>query len=163
MRWLLVVIGVLFIVFALWNAYQLSTSPIAAFYLDEAEVQVLPSGSSLSVLGIAPERGIRLKILPKEPVEVELEGNAIYVDTEKEITVTGAGEVPLRIGDTAITLLFDSEGRFLSLSTSSGVELSSAEVSEEFSKAVLAYTAAPFVSGLAFTLGSLAIGRRMRK
>ncbi len=153
------IIGFLLIVFAVYNAYSLSSRPLAVVSVGGGLVEVYPgSGSLLSVLSVSPPEGVRLVLSNVSVVEV---GGRPAPVANGSIFVSGKGVVPVKVGGSEIDLLFDSGGRFLALSTYGGAEVSggSADASE-FSKAVLTYTLAPFVSGLAFTFGALALGRR---
>lgn len=156
---LLTIAGVLFICYGIYQAYVLSNQPYAVLNVGGAQVEILPAGGPLSVLSMEPLTGIRLRVLNAESVVI----NGEWGPVNGTLVVEGRGEIPVVINGEEVRLLFDSEGRFLALSTSGGVSVSGAEVSEEFSKAVLTYTVAPFVSGLAFTLGSLAIAGRARR
>ena len=159
MRVLLGVIGLLLIAFAIYNTYVLSSRPLAVVSVNGGLVEVYPgSGSLLSVLSVSSPKGVRLVLSNVSGVMV---GGRPAQIANGSIVVSGRGVVPVKIGGSEIDLLFDSEGRFLALSTYGGAEVSGGSVNaSEFGKAVLTYTLAPFVSGLAFTFGALAIGRR---
>ncbi len=146
MRTLFAIIGVLLIIISIHGIWRVYSEPIATLSISGEVVDVLPAGTPLSVIGLGPSEGIKLRF----------SNGSVKV-------IRGVGEVPVKIDGEEIRFLFDSEGRFLALSTESGVAVSSAEVSEEFSKAVLTYTVAPFVAGLMFTTASLLISRRARR
>ena len=146
MRTLFAIIGVLLILLAVYGIWRVYSEPIATLSISGEVVDVLPAGTPLSVIGLGPSEGIKLRF----------SNGSVKV-------IRGVGEVPVEINGEEVRFLFDSEGRFLALSTESGVAVSSAEVSEEFSKAVLTYTVAPFVAGLMFTTASLLISRRARR
>jgi len=146
MRTLFAVIGVLLIIISIHGIWRVYSEPIATLSISGEVVDVLPAGTPLSVIGLGSSEGIKLRF----------SNGSVKV-------IRGVGEVPVKINGEEIRFLFDSEGRFLALSTESGVAVSSAEVSEEFSKAVLTYTVAPFVAGLMFTTASLLISRRARR
>jgi len=146
MRSLFAIIGVLLILLAVYGIWRTYNEPIATLSINGELVDVLPSGTPLSIFEVGSGGGVRLRF-----------------SNGSVITVRGSGEVPIRINGEEIKLLFDSEGRFLALSTEGGVSVSGVEVSEEFSKAVLTYTVAPFVAGLMFTTASLLISRRARR
>ena len=146
MRTLFAIIGVLLIIISIHGIWRVYSEPIATLSISGEVVDVLPAGTPLSVIGLGPSEGIKLRF----------SNGSVKV-------IRGVGEVPVKIDGEEIRFLFDSEGRFLALSTESGAAVSSAEVSEEFSKAVLTYTVAPFVAGLMFTTASLLISRRARR
>jgi len=146
MRTLLTVIGVLLIVISIYGIWRVYNEPIATLNINGEVVDVLPAETPLSMIGLGPSEGIKLR----------------FINGSVKI-VQGVGEVPISINGEEVRLLFDSDGRFLALSTESGIAVSSAEVSEEFSKAVLTYTVSPFVAGLMFTTASLLISRRARR
>ena len=151
-------VGVMLIAYAVYSAVRISNTPIAVLSVGGATVEVLPSGGPLSVLSMEAPRGVRLWVSNASEVTV----NGVRYGPNGSIYVSGEGAVPVRINGEEIRLLFDSEGRFLALSTSGGASVSGAQVSEEFGKAVLTYTLAPFVAGLAFTFGSLAVSREVK-
>ena len=146
MRTLLAVLGVLLIIISIYGIWRVYSEPVATLCINGEVVDVLPAGTPLSVIGLGPSEGVKLRF----------SNGSVKV-------IRGFGEVPVEINGEEVRFLFDSEGRFLALSTEGGVAVSSAEVSEEFSKAVLTYTVAPFVSGLAFTTASLLVSRRARR
>ena len=156
----LALIGLLLIAYGAYQAYVLSNQPLAVLSVNGAEVEVLPSGNALSILSAEPVKGVRLRLTNASSIEVG--GRPVHA-ANGTITVSGRGVVPVVINGEEVKLLFDSEGRFLALSTTSGYQLSGSEVSSDFSKAFLTYTVAPFVSGLAFTFGSLAIAEENRR
>jgi len=142
---LITILGLALIFIAFLGLIKVYSEPIAAIYTESGLVEVLPPKPSIySILGLEVGRGVRLR-LPNSTV----------------VNIVGSGEVPLRIDSTELRILFDSRGRFLALSTEGGnITISNVEVNQEFTKAVLTYTVAPFVSGLAFTTASLLISRR---
>ncbi len=146
MRWVLAIIGLILIVFALFKAYELAHEPLAVISVGSEVVEVYPSGGALSVLGITADRGVVLRF-----------------SNGSTIKVVGHGVVPIEIGGSSISLIFDSRGKFLSLSVEGNASVGTVRSTEEFSKAVLTYTVAPFVSGFAFTLGSLMIKEVRRR
>ena len=146
MRRLLALVGLILVLVAVYEAYVLSNQPLAVISAGKLQVSVYPSGGVLGGLDVVPSRG----------VVVRLSNGSTYV-------VKGVGRVPFRVNGAVIYFLFDDEGRFLSLSVAgnaSGVGF--VRSTEEFNRAVLTYTVAPFVAGLAFTFGSLAIARSER-
>ena len=141
---LITILGLVLIFTAFLGLIKVVNEPLAIIYTDEGPVYLMPRQPIYSLIGFTSE-GVKLR-LPNGSV----------------IDVVGVGEVPIRVGDTEITLLFDARGRFLALTTAN-FTISNVEISEEFSKAVLTYTVAPFVSGLAFTTASLLVSRRSRR
>jgi len=88
-------------------------------------------------------------------VTVRLSNGSVY-------RVSGRGVVPFTINGTTIYFIFDSSGKFLSLSVTGNASVATIQSTEEFNRAVLTYTVVPFVAGLFFTLGSLAVSKEVR-
>ena len=142
MRRVFAVIGILCILFAVYEFWELMHEPLAVVSVGGMQAVVYPPSPLLSVEGGGG-------------VTVRLSNGSTYV-------VSGRGAVPFRVNSTTIYFLFDSEGRFLSLSVAGNASVGMVKSTEEFNRAVLTYTVAPFVSGLAFTLGSLAVSREVK-
>lgn len=142
MRRLLAVIGVLLIMFAVYEFWQLRSRPLAVVDVGGVQAEVYPQGCLLDVVSGGG-------------VTVRLSNGSVY-------HVSGRGVVPFRIGRGTIYFVFDSRGEFLSLSVAGNASVASIQSTEEFNRAVLTYTLAPFVAGLMFTLGSLAVSKEVR-